>query len=307
MKLIASKQSTAIYPSGRSDIIFKKNVFTAIFISYLYCMSVNAASSEDGGDDGFFHRLANTSKQAKEEQPHWITPLATVTPRLEQEFRYDQYWQSKRDSVSVTNYGGGKGLELIPTENTEFIIGVPPYFVKDTAKGTTSGWGDESITVKYRMLSANEEQGNYIVTGFLGVSLPSGDTGFSNDYTIYTPTLAFGKGWGSRESGFDIQSTVGISIPNSNRESVGIPLVWNTALQMHVFKKLWPEVEVNYTHWTDGPNNEKTQVAITTGLVLGRIQLSQDLNLIVGTGYQQPVSAFRTYEHAWVGTVRMAF
>jgi hypothetical protein len=24
------------------------------------------------------------------EQPHWVTPLVAVTPRLEEEFRYDQ-------------------------------------------------------------------------------------------------------------------------------------------------------------------------------------------------------------------------
>jgi hypothetical protein len=28
-------------------------------------------------------------------QPNWMTPLVTVTPRLEQEFRYDQYDQKK--------------------------------------------------------------------------------------------------------------------------------------------------------------------------------------------------------------------
>jgi hypothetical protein len=28
------------------------------------------------------------------EQPHWVTPIVTVTPRLEEEFRYDQFWQA---------------------------------------------------------------------------------------------------------------------------------------------------------------------------------------------------------------------
>ena len=30
------------------------------------------------------------------EQPHWVTPLVTVTPRLEEEYRYDQLWQAQR-------------------------------------------------------------------------------------------------------------------------------------------------------------------------------------------------------------------
>src|SRR5438477_5012549 len=33
---------------------------------------------------------------AKESQPHWMTPVVTVTPRLEQEFRYDQFFFSSR-------------------------------------------------------------------------------------------------------------------------------------------------------------------------------------------------------------------
>ena len=45
------------------------------------------------------------------EQPHWITPLVTVTPRLEQELRYDFSWQEKF-GVTTGLYGGGKGVEV---------------------------------------------------------------------------------------------------------------------------------------------------------------------------------------------------
>lgn len=258
-------------------------------------------------DSGFFQNWQDIAKQAKEEQPHWITPLVTVTPRLEQEFRYDQSWQSKPNSVDVTNYGGGKGLELITTENTEVIIGVPAYLVKDTAKGTDSGWGDESVTVKYRAASANEEQGNYIVTGFIGVSSPTGTDAFSNDCTIVTPTIAAGKGWGTREAGLDIQSTLGIGIPDSNRDTVGVPVNWNTALQWHASHYLWPEMEINYTHWRAGPDDGKTQTAVTTGVILGRFALTETVNIIAGVGYQQPVTSFRTYQHTWLSTARITF
>ena len=33
------------------------------------------------------------------EQPHWITPLVTVTPRPEQELRYDQFWQANQNGL----------------------------------------------------------------------------------------------------------------------------------------------------------------------------------------------------------------
>src|SRR5580704_9011247 len=62
--------------------------------------------------DNWYTRVA----AAQDSQPHWMTPLATVTPRLEQEFRYDQYWQHQATGASLDNIDGGKGLELIPTE-----------------------------------------------------------------------------------------------------------------------------------------------------------------------------------------------
>src|ERR1700692_4274946 len=65
--------------------------------------------------DHWFDRV--TTAQA--EQPHWITPLATTTPRLEQEFRYDQYWETlPHGGGHIDSFGAGKGLELIPTEQT---------------------------------------------------------------------------------------------------------------------------------------------------------------------------------------------
>src|SRR5690348_3610595 len=67
-----------------------------------------------GSSDSLIGRWFALSDAMKESQPHWMTPIVTVTPRLEQEFRYDQTWQSRPGSVDVTNYDGGKGLELIP-------------------------------------------------------------------------------------------------------------------------------------------------------------------------------------------------
>ena len=248
-----------------------------------------------------------TSDAAKESQPHWITPVVTVTPRLEQEFRYDQSWQDRPKGVTLDNYGGGKGVELIPTLNTEVIIGVPAYQTRTTPKGRESGWADETLLLKYRFVAANEEHGNYIVTGFLGVSLPTGGSTFTNHDTIVTPTIAVGKGWGTRESGFDVQSTLGIGIPTGDKRTLGMPTVWNTAFQAHVLEKLWPEIEANYTYFKDGPNDGKNQLALTYGLVLGRFEINHRSKFIIGGGYQKAVSSFHTFNHTWLVTARATF
>ena len=255
----------------------------------------------------YFSEWFERSDRAKESQPHWMTPVVTVTPRLEQEYRYDQLWQIRPKGVSLENFGLNKGLELIPTEHTEVIIAVPGYIKETTPNGVEQGWADESFLLKLRLLSENEENGNYIVTGFLGVAIPTGSAAFTTNQTVWTPTIAAGKGWGTRESGFDIQSTLSISYGDVSQAQIGEPIVWNTAFQAHVFDKLWPEIEVNYTHFEQGTNAGKSQTVITTGLILGRYQLIDRVKFVIGVAYQEAVSSFRTFNSSWIVTARAPF
>jgi hypothetical protein len=129
---------------------------------------------------------------AQANQPHWVTPIVTVTPRLEEELRYDQFWERNpgagQKPGSLNSYDGGKGLELIPFEPVELIVGVPPYQTRYGPKEKASGFGDWSpaFLVKYRFLSANEEKGNYILTGFLALSAPSGLNAFTTKVTGFS-------------------------------------------------------------------------------------------------------------------------
>jgi hypothetical protein len=51
--------------------------------------------------DGFLADWFNMVSETQAEQPHWITPLNTTTPRLEQEFRYDMQWQTHNSGVTA--------------------------------------------------------------------------------------------------------------------------------------------------------------------------------------------------------------
>src|SRR5919109_515960 len=77
--------------------------------------------------DGYFGDWFAGVDKTKNEQPHWVTPIATTTPRLEEEYRYDQLWQMNARGITTDNYDGGKGLELIPFEKVELIFNAPPY------------------------------------------------------------------------------------------------------------------------------------------------------------------------------------
>jgi hypothetical protein len=79
-------------------------------------------------------------------QPSWMTPLVTVTPRLEQEFRFDFYDQqngtgSQGNGQHIVNYGGpgGPRVELIPAWNWEVILAPPPYETATGPKGRAIG------------------------------------------------------------------------------------------------------------------------------------------------------------------------
>jgi hypothetical protein len=244
--------------------------------------------------------------QIQSEQPHWITPIATVTPRLEEELRYDQSWEtlnSGDSSAQVDNYGTTKGVELIPFDPVEIIIGIPGY--EERNRPSEYGWSDETFLAKYRILSANEDHGDYILSAFFGLSVPSGSEAFTSKHFMFTPTLAGGKGWGN----FDFQSTLGVTFPDNGifPKSSGTPIAWNTTFQYRICKFFWPEVEANYTYWPDGKHEGLNQLLLTPGIVVGRIPLAGRVGFTIGLGCQFAVTAHATLNHDVILSSRIPF
>jgi hypothetical protein len=246
---------------------------------------------------GWFDR----SDRAKAGQPHWMTPVVTVTPRLEQEFRTDFVVQGTAAGSELVNFGNSKGLELIPSEHVELILNVPPYLQHNEAR-LHDGFGDVSFLGKYRIVAANENRGNYILTLFLVASIPTGSYINGARAGIITPTIAAGKGWGK----FDLQSTLGVGLPTSHAGTIGHAIVFNTTFQYHV-AKLWPEFEVNSTFWRGGTQAGKKQTFLTPGVVLGRFKVHGRLLMALGAGFQIAATHYHNYNHAWVVTVRFPF
>jgi len=261
----------------------------------------------------FFADYFERVEAAQASQPHWMTPLVTVTPRLEQEVRYDQYWESRGNGSTLDIFDAGKGLELIPTETNELLINPPAYQFKGNTAHPANGWlDDQFLVVKQRLFSGNEENGNYIVTAFLGVTAGSGNAAFTNKTWLVTPTIAAGKGWGD----FDIQATIGVAIPFRNQSTLGTSIASNIAFQYHLGTYFWPEFEVNGTKWLNGnERGGKNQVLLTPGIILGRFVIYKRVKFIMGGGYQVAVSPkyvdtteqTPAYNHAWILTTRVTF
>lgn len=263
-----------------------------------------AVSSADpsGATTEFLHGWFDMVSATQARQPHWITPIATVTPRLEQELRFDIQWLPKSDGTMTENYGGVKGLEFIPQKNVEIILNIPAYIVHNQL-GVRDGFGDFQALVKYRLAASNEAGGNYILTAFLGVSAPTGQFANGVSKPVFTPTVAYGKGFGN----FDMQGTFGVSLPAGNTNAIGRTYSWNDAFQYRVLRKFWPEIEVNYSRFQKGRNDGKAQLFLTPGLVLGKFKLWHRAGLTFGAGFQIAATHFSTSNHNAILSVRFPF
>jgi len=208
--------------------------------------------------------------------------------------------QLPRETDLVEEFGVSRGVvrECIRALEERHLVSV-----KHGKGAKTDGWADETFLVKYRILSANEENGNYILTAFMGFSAPTGDDGNSNHHGVFTPTIAGGKGFGA----FDIQSTAGIALPDGGLQRLGMPVAWNTALQYRVFHYFWPEFEVNYTWWPNGEREGETQVFLTPGILVGRIPIHERVGVTVGFGYQVAVTKNPMYNHSAILSGRIPF
>ena len=268
--------------------------------------------AEEGGSFIAHYQARVTATQA--EQPHWVTPLVTVTPRLEQEVRADFVRQTNPKLYNTWNFDNGKGLELIPERHIELLFNLPPYLAH-AAPGVKDGFGDVSFNSKYRFFARNEEHGNAIITAFLAGTVPTGKNANGSCCATATPTLAVGKGFGL----VALTSTAGGSFAASHSRKLGHTVAWNSVVQYHLARHgaahfFWPEAEINSSFFFGGVNDGKRMAFATPGLLIGRIPLSHDgegkpgrLGLTFGAGEQIALTHFHTYNHGLVFTVRMPF
>jgi hypothetical protein len=268
---------------------------------------------DQSGGDGWFSNLRGTIAQGQAEQPHWATPMATNTGRLEERFRFDAAFQTIGNGSQTTIVDGSKGFDFMIGETEEIQIALPPYDIKHTltGKGDTEGLGDwQFLRFKQRLASGNADNGDYIVSALIAVQAPTGKSTLTNNAYQITPTLAVGKGFGA----LVVQSTVGFAVPLAHESTLGTQFTTNVALQYHLLRYLWPEMEVGWTYYLDGTRGRKSQVFLTPGLVFSRFQIARDLSFTFGVAYQCAVApTYRaspllpTLNHAWLVSTRLNF
>lgn len=263
--------------------------------------------------DGILQYFDQSADAARASQPEWSSPLATTTGLMEQRLRLDLYQQHSGNGADTTQLDGGRGLDLIVGPTNEIQFALPPYEIRSatTTSKALAGYGDWSfLRMEQRLFSAAKDDGNYVVTAWLALQAPTGIKALTGSAWSLQPTLAFGKGWGD----LDVQGTLGAVLPTSNVHVLGHQIQSNTALQYHLDTMFWPEVEVNWTYYSDGQRAGLNQVYLTPGLVIGRFDLGDGLKFTTGAGYQFAVTpGYRAkpltpaYDRGLIVTTRMNF
>jgi len=258
------------------------------------------------GQGNFFTKWQDRVQKTSAQQPGWAVPVVAPTSGIVQLARIDVVHQWTSTHTSTWNYGNSKGFNLIPYYKTEVDVNLPPYVQHNSPKAI-DGAGDFSMVLKYRPFAGGAERGNYSTSFQVAATGATGSYKNGTTRTTINPTLILGKGFGR----FDVQSSLGGTLPVGSVHTIGRTIVWNTVAQYQVGKIFWPEVEVNASYFHLGPNDGKNQTFITPGLMVSRIKLRKDpgdrLGLVFGGGMQIATSTYHAYNHGLVLTGRMTF
>jgi hypothetical protein len=275
------------------------------------------AQSDDLAQDvaNYFAEWPDRVKATQADQPSWAAPLNTVTPLLKEFVQYSQAFQTLPNGANLDIYNGGSpgvGIHLIPDYYNEVFIGTPTEQVR-TIQQPASGLTDlPFLLIKTRLASANEENGDYVVTAYLAGQAPVGAKPFTADAYYITPTIAGGKGWGD----FDIQATLATPLPLSHFDTLGGQFTASVTLQYHLLQYLWPEFSFNNTYWFNGQRNGLDQLVVGPDVIIGPYPIpGTKLAASLLGGYQfalTPHPAIQNpltplYNHSWQLAARLFF
>ena len=256
--------------------------------------------------DNFFSKWEDRVRTTSAKQPGWVVPVITPSSGIVQLFRTDFVHQYTAARTLTMNFDNSKGFDLIPCNNVEVDVDLPPYIQHNNTKAT-DGAGDFSAALKYRLITGNEQHGNYSVAAQLLATGAMGSYKNGVASTTFTPTVVGGKGFGK----FDVQSSIGALMPTHAVNTIGRTIVWNTVAQYKAGKFLWPELEMNSSYYHLGPNNAKTQTFLTPGLMVSKLKFRKDskdrLAWVFGAGMQVATSHYHAFNHSLVFTSRLSF
>ena len=121
-----------------------------------------STSNNPGGASDLFWKWFRMGERIQADEPDWLSPLATTSGRLKQEFRYDVWRQPGTAGDTDYNFGAGKGIEFILAPRTQLMVGPPPYIAHQGGR-TTDGYADIPVMLKVGLVAAGLAAGNAVI------------------------------------------------------------------------------------------------------------------------------------------------
>lgn len=245
------------------------------------------------------HNYAMTTRQ-----PSFIAPLVGVDPRLIQSTRFSVSHAYTPAGTETVNYGNGRGAGIIIGDRFEFDFVPPPYIQHNSA--ADDGFGDTAALVKFRVASANAENGNYDLALVLSHCFATGDHKNGASTNSFGPAVAAGYAFGR----FDLIASIGGTLPTGRIATQGRSIAWNTESQVHLWQHVWLEVEDNATFFWGGIRDRKMQNFVTPAafyVIRGKNWSAPRPTFIVDAGMQIATSGYHTYNHNLITELRMLF
>lgn len=269
-------------------------------------LSILFTSTAVQAQESFIARWQARATATLAQQPRWVPPVVSPYPQLIQVVRADFYRTISPTHVTTWNYGDGRGINLIPMNNTEIDIFYPPYL--QHSLGAADGFGDLGFSGKYRFLSRPEKKGNYVVSAFINATVPTGDHKNGAAHPTIGPNIAAGKGFGK----FNVTSCFGAAIPTEQADTLGRSIAWNTNAQYRLAGHAWVEIEDNATWYSGGPNDGRKQNFVTPGVLAGPFKFypkdpKRREGFTFGAAMQIATSSFHSNNHNANFTARYTF
>lgn len=252
----------------------------------------------------FAQRFAAHNSAMTALQPAMVTPLVEADPRLIQYLRVsfsNEYTASRTETVS---YGNGRGGGVIVGNRVELDF-LPPAYIQHNSSAA-DGLGDTSVAGKVRIASGNAERGNFDVAAVLSHTFATGTYKNGGATDCWTPTIVADRSFRR----FNVQSSLGGSMPAGKIAAQGRSIAWNALTQAHATAHWWFEVENNATFYVGGSHDGKMQNFVTPAAfyILRRKQWKPTHPFCVfDSGMQIATSGFHTYNHNLISEVRMLF
>jgi len=263
-----------------------------------------AGASAAQAQQSFYQRFRANNSSMAALQPAFVTPLVEPDPRLIQYLKASFSNEYTAAGTQTVSYGNSRGGGIIVAHRVELDY-MPASYIQHNSSAV-DGLGDTSVLAKVRIASGGAEHGSFAIAAILSHCFATGTYKNGAVTDSFGPTMA--AGYAFRR--FDVQSSLGATMPTGKIATQGRTIAWNALTQAHATPHLWFEIENNATYYFSGSHDGKMQNFVTPAafyVVRRKEWKPTHAFFIFDAGMQIATSGFHIYNHNLISEMRILF